>query len=58
MVGEEECNGELGFEEEAGTTEVFDDGDEDEGESPKTFSDISIIHGIHTLSLIRSRRCY
>jgi len=40
--GEEECNGELGFEEEAGI-EVFDDGDEDEGDSPKTFSDISII---------------
>ena len=41
-VAEEECNGELFFDEEAGIG-VFDDGDEDEGDSPNTFTDISII---------------
>ena len=42
VAGVEESKGELGFDEEAGI-DVFDDGDEDEGDSPNTFSDISII---------------
>ena len=53
--GEEAFNGELGFEDDVGI-DVFDDGDEEEGDRLKTFPDISIIsrpyNGLYDRSVI------
>ena len=55
VEGEEAFNGELGFEDDVGI-DVFDDGDEEEGDRLKTFPDISIIsrpyNGLYDRSVI------